>query len=511
MAVALAHLATTEPPRCWKDGLFGHTGWPAASCRLQRLGQALGSYAGLWGKQVRVGDASEIPFPKSPGSEEVSHKLPRRLGIIEWFGLEGTFKGHLVQPRCNEQGHLQLDQVAQSPLQPDLMFPGMGHLQPPWATCLCSTIPIVIHFFLTSSLNPPSFSLKPLPLVLSLQALLRILKGCNKVSPEPYLLRAKQPQLSQPVLIGEMFHPSDHFCGPPLDLLQQVHVLPVLRTPELDAVLQVGSHHSRAEGQNHLPQPAGHTSFDAAQDTVGFLGRECTLLAHVHNPQVLLHRAALNPFIPQPVLIPGVAPTQVQDLALALVEPHEIHMGPLLELVQVPLNGIPFLRHVNHTTQLGVICKLAEGTLNPTVHVIDEDIKQYWSQYRPLRDITCPSTTQEVWEERLPVKTEEKKLLSTSAFSLSIVTSLPVKPFLLFFASLAKCSSSHALAFLTPSLHNRATSLYSSQDTFPSFHCLCISFLPFIGLDSYMLVSCHPFLISYTRGSRALARYGKRP
>ena len=24
--------------------------------------------------------------------------------------LEGTFKGHLVQPRCNEQGHLQLDQ-----------------------------------------------------------------------------------------------------------------------------------------------------------------------------------------------------------------------------------------------------------------------------------------------------------------------------------------------------------------------------------------------------------------
>jgi len=34
--------------------------------------------------------------------------------------LEGTFKGHLAQPRCNEQGHLQLDQVAQSPIQPDL-------------------------------------------------------------------------------------------------------------------------------------------------------------------------------------------------------------------------------------------------------------------------------------------------------------------------------------------------------------------------------------------------------
>jgi len=33
--------------------------------------------------------------------------------------LEGTFKGHLVQHPRNEQGHLQLHQVAQSPIQPD--------------------------------------------------------------------------------------------------------------------------------------------------------------------------------------------------------------------------------------------------------------------------------------------------------------------------------------------------------------------------------------------------------
>ncbi|KAK4830752.1 hypothetical protein QYF61_013241 [Mycteria americana] len=54
-----------------------------------------------------------------------------------------------------------------------------------------------------------------------------------------------------------------------------------------------------------------------------------------------------------------------------------------------------------------------------------------------------------------------------------------MKPFLLFFASLAKFSSSHTLAFLTPSLHNWASPLYSSQDTCPCFHCLCISFLLF--------------------------------
>ena len=59
-------------------------------------------------------------------------------------------------------------------------------------------------------------------------------------------------------------------------------------------------------------------------------------------------------------------------------------MGPLLKLFQVPLGGILFLRRVNHTTHLSVICKLSEGALNPTVYVIDEDIKQYWSQYTLL-------------------------------------------------------------------------------------------------------------------------------
>jgi len=38
-----------------------------------------------------------------------------------------TFKGHLVQPPCDEQGYLPLDQVAQSPSQPDLEdFQGWG-------------------------------------------------------------------------------------------------------------------------------------------------------------------------------------------------------------------------------------------------------------------------------------------------------------------------------------------------------------------------------------------------
>jgi len=78
---------------------------------------------------------------------------------------------------------------------------------------------------------------------------------------------------------------------------------------------------------------------------VGLLGCERTLVAHVQlfihqHPQVLLGRAALKPFTPQPVLIAGVAPTHMQNPAGGLVEPHEVHTGPLLELVQVPLDDI---------------------------------------------------------------------------------------------------------------------------------------------------------------------------
>jgi len=130
----------------------------------------------------------------------------------------------------------------------------------------------------------------------------------------------------------------------------------VLRAPELDTGLQVGSHQSRAEGQNPLPRPAAHAFFDAAQDMVGLLGYKWTLSAHVQlfihqYPQVFLSRAALSALIPQPVLILGAMPTHVQDPALCLVEPHDVHIVPLLELVWVPLQGILFLRRVNCTTQ----------------------------------------------------------------------------------------------------------------------------------------------------------------
>ena len=54
----------------------------------------------------------------------------------------------------------------------------------------------------------------------------------------------------------------------------------------------------------------------------------------------------------------------MQDLELGIVESHEVHIGPLLEIVQVPLEGILSFWYVHCTTQLGVICRLPEDALN---------------------------------------------------------------------------------------------------------------------------------------------------
>ena len=53
----------------------------------------------------------------------------------------------------------------------------------------------------------------------------------------------------------------------------------------------------------------------------------------------LLLRAALEPFSTQPVSVLGIALTQVQDLALGLVEALEVGMGTPLKPVQVRYSG----------------------------------------------------------------------------------------------------------------------------------------------------------------------------
>ena len=52
-----------------------------------------------------------------------------------------------------------------------------------------------------------------------------------------------------------------------------------------------------------------------------------TVQFFIHSyPQLLLYRSSLNPLIHESVLMFGIAPVRVQQLALSLVEHHGVHM-----------------------------------------------------------------------------------------------------------------------------------------------------------------------------------------
>ena len=57
---------------------------------------------------------------------------------------------------------------------------------------------------------------------------LRVLEGCHELSPELSLLPQKQSQFPQHFFLREVLQPSDHLRGPSLDLLQKLHIIPVL-------------------------------------------------------------------------------------------------------------------------------------------------------------------------------------------------------------------------------------------------------------------------------------------
>ncbi|KAK4817221.1 hypothetical protein QYF61_003745 [Mycteria americana] len=253
----------------------------------------------------------------------------------------------------------------------------------------CLTTLSVKKNFLISNPNLPWHNLRPFPLVLSFVAV-----ESDKVSPQPPFLQAKQPQFPQPLLIRLVLQTLHQLRCPSLDTLQHLNVSFVVRGPKLNTVFEVRPHRCRVQGHDHFPSPAGHTISDTSQDAIGFLGHLGTLLAHIQAAvnqysQALFRRAAFQPLFPKPVALHGVIVTQVQDLALGLVEPHTVGLGPSIQPVQVPLQSLPTLKQINTPAQLGIICKLTEGALHPFVQIIDKDIKQDWPQHRALANTTC--------------------------------------------------------------------------------------------------------------------------
>ena len=109
-------------------------------------------------------------------------------------------------------------------------------------------------------------------------------------------------------------------------------------------VLEVRLHQHRIEEDNLFPRPTSKAVLDAPQDIVGPPGCQGTLLAHTqltinYNPQIPLCRAALQRLIAQSVRTARVAPSQVQDPALALVKLDAVGDHPALQSVQISLQG----------------------------------------------------------------------------------------------------------------------------------------------------------------------------
>ena len=176
---------------------------------------------------------------------------------IEWPGLKRTTTIIEFQPPCYVQGRQPPDQAAQSHIQPGLQCPQGWGIH----SLLGQPVPVCHHP--RGEELPPNIQPKPplsqfktippcpitvhprkQPLHLVFICSLQVLEGHNEVSPDPSPLQAKQAQFPQPFLTGEVLQPSDHLCGPPLDPLQELHILPVLGAPGLDAVLQMGPHKS---------------------------------------------------------------------------------------------------------------------------------------------------------------------------------------------------------------------------------------------------------------------------
>lgn len=147
----------------------------------------------------------------------------------------------------------------------------------------------------------------------------------------------------------------------------------VLRSLKLHAALQIESHENRGP---ESPRPAGLLAFDAIQDMICFLGCKNALQDQV---QPLTHQHPQNLFSICLTTCIDIEPSPNSGATHCFAKHHEVPIGPLLKLVQVPQIASHPLATLTATLQYDVQ-KFSESELNPAVHVIDEDIKHFSSQ-----------------------------------------------------------------------------------------------------------------------------------
>ena len=149
---------------------------------------------------------------------------------------------------------------------------------------------------------------------------------------------------------------------------------------------------TKAEGNTHHPllaatpllmQPRIQLAFQAARAHCWIMSRFLSISTPTFISSGLLSRSS--------------SPSQYSYLRLPRSKCNTLHLA-LLNLFR--FSCAQSLSHsrslwmgsfccVNCTTQLGVISKLAKGTFNSTVCIIDKGVEEHWPYDRPLGDITC--------------------------------------------------------------------------------------------------------------------------
>lgn len=72
------------------------------------------------------------------GLKSVVSQNHRTIGL---FGLKGPSKGHLLQPPCSEQGHLQQTRLLRVSSNLPLNISRDGYPSPLWTTCSSVSLP----------------------------------------------------------------------------------------------------------------------------------------------------------------------------------------------------------------------------------------------------------------------------------------------------------------------------------------------------------------------------------
>ncbi|RMB94723.1 hypothetical protein DUI87_28836 [Hirundo rustica rustica] len=113
------------------------------------------------------------------------------------------------------------------------------------------------------------------------------------------------------------------------------------------------------------------------------------MFCHWHPyPQVPFLLGTVQPHLPQPITLQGVAVAKVQDSALGLTKLQLVGLCPPIQLVQISLQSHPTFQEIDTCSQLSVIRKFTNQRFNTLIHVINKGIEQNCAQHRPLRDTT---------------------------------------------------------------------------------------------------------------------------